>query len=94
MNFDAFAVAMLLLLWAGIGVLPWLALAVVHHGQDVLLTLPLSIVGGIVGGLLVPALGFTDERSLLISMPVAFAGGLLFTMATVYWGHFRLGGLH
>lgn len=94
MNFDAFAIAVLLLLWAGIGVLPWLALAVVHRGQDVLLTLPLSVAGGILGGLVVPALGFTDDRSLLISMPIAFVGGLVFTIATVYWGHFRLRDLH
>jgi hypothetical protein len=94
MNFDAFAVVMLLLLWAGIGVLPWLVLAVIHHGQDVLLTLPLSVAGGILGGLLVPALGFTDERSLLISMLSAFLGGLLFTIAVVYWGHSTLKKLH
>jgi uncharacterized membrane protein YeaQ/YmgE (transglycosylase-associated protein family) len=90
MNFDAFAIAILLLLWSGIGVLPWLVLAVVHHGQDVLLTLPLSIVGGILGGLSVPALGFTDERSLLVSMLFAFLGGLLFTIVVVYWGHSTL----
>jgi hypothetical protein len=84
-NFDAFAIAILLLLWASEGVAPWLVLAALRHGQEALSVLPLSIAGGILGGLLVPLLGFRDAAGLLLSMPIALLGGLLFTLGGIYW---------
>ena len=91
MSFQALALAVLFLLWAALGSLPWLALALWRRGHRVLAALPLAIAGGIGGGLLVPALGGKDGLGLLLSLVVAVAGGLALTLVGLYLPRFRFG---
>jgi len=86
MNFEALALALMLVLWAVLGTACWLAGAVARRGRGILPALPLAALGGLAGGLLVPALGRRDGVGLLMSLLAAVVGGLAFTAAG-----FRLG---
>ncbi len=81
MNFEVLALALMLVLWAALGAVCWLAGAVARRGRGVLLALPLAALGGLAGGLLVPALGRRDGVGLLVSLGAALLGGLLFAAA-------------
>jgi hypothetical protein len=74
---DAILLAVIFLFWAALGSLPWLVAAVILRGRGVLLALPLAIVGGAAGGVIVPAAGARDELGLALSVGTAFLGGLL-----------------
>ena len=86
MNFELLALAAMLVLWAALGAVSWLAGAVVRRGRGSLPALPLAGLGGLAGGLLVPALGRRDGDGLLVSLLAALVGGLVFAAAG-----FRLG---
>ena len=86
MNFEALGLAAMLVLWAGLGAIPWLAGAAARRGRGTLPALPLAGLGGLAGGLLVPALGRRDGVGLLVSLLAALLGGLVFAAAG-----FRLG---
>jgi len=63
-------------MWAVLGFIPWLALAVLRRGRGVLIALPLAVAGGAVAGVLVPAAGVKDETGLFLSLGTALVGGL------------------
>jgi len=52
---------------------------VARRGRGILPALPLAALGGLAGGLLVPALGRRDGVGLLVSLLAAVVGGLVFT---------------
>ena len=81
MNLEVLALVLMLVLWAALGMVSWVAGAAVRRGRGVLPALPLSAIGGLAGGLLVPALGRPDGVGLLVSLVAALLGGLLSTAA-------------
>jgi hypothetical protein len=85
MSFDVLALAILFLVWAVLGCLSWLAVALRRRGSGALALLPLAAVGGIGGGLLTPALGGKDGLGLVLSLLVAVLGGLALTLAGLYF---------
>jgi hypothetical protein len=84
MSFNALALAILFFVWAVLGALPWLVIALRRRGSAVLALLPPAVVGGIGGGLVVPTLGGKDGLGLILSSLVAVAGGLALILAGVY----------
>jgi len=84
MSFSALALAVLFFLWAVLGALPWLVIALRRRGRGVLALLPLAAVGGIGGGVLPPALGLRDAPALLLSLLFALVGGLALTLVGLY----------
>ena len=84
MSFDTLALAILFFVWAVLGALPWLVIALRRRGRGVLALLPLAAVGGIGGGVLAPALGFRDVLGLLLSLLFAVGGGLALSLAGAY----------
>ena len=85
MSFDMLALSILGLLWAVLGALPWLVIALRRRGRGVLALLPPAAVGGIGGGVLPPALGLRDAPALLLSLLFAVGGGLALTLAGIYF---------
>ena len=75
-DLDIIFLALLFIIWAILGFIPWLVLAVRRRGRGVLIALPLAVAGGAGGGVLVPAAGAKDETGLLLSLGTAFVGGL------------------
>ena len=75
-DLDIIFLALLLIMWAVLGFIPWLALALLRRGRGVLIALPLAIAGGAAGGVLVPAAGLRDETGLFLSLGTALLGGL------------------
>ncbi len=75
-DLDVIFLALLFIMWAILGFLPWLALAVLRRGRGVLIALPLAAAGGAGGGVLVPAAGARDETGLFLSLGTALVGGL------------------
>jgi len=84
MSFDTLALAILFFVWAALGAVSWLAVALWRRGSAVLALLPLAAVGGIGGGLLPPALGLRDAPALLLSLLFAVGGGLALTLVGLY----------
>ena len=80
MDLDPIFLALLLIVWTGLGAAAWLAVAVVHRGRGVLAFLPLAMAGGIGAGVLVPAAGADNEAGLLLSLLVAVLGGLALSL--------------
>jgi hypothetical protein len=75
-DLDIIFLALLFIVWAILGFIPWLVLAVLRRGRGVLIALPLAVAGGAGGGVLVPAAGARDETGLLLSLGTALVGGL------------------
>lgn len=86
MNLDALALILMLVLWAALGIVWWLVAAVLRRGQGTLAALPLAAVGGMAGGLLVPALGRRDGVGLALSLVAAVVGGIVLTAAGLRLG--------
>ena len=84
MSFDTLALAILFFVWAVLGALPWLVIALRRRGRGVLALLPLAIVGGVVGAVLVPALGARNVPAVFGSLLAAMAGGLALTLAGLH----------
>jgi len=82
-DLDPIFLALLLIVWAGLGATAWLAIAVVHRGRGVLVGLPPAMVGGIGAGVLVPAVGAQDEIGLLLSLGAALLGGFALSLAGI-----------
>jgi len=79
-DLDIIFLALLFIMWAVLGFIPWLALAVLRRGRGVLIALPLAVAGGAVGGVLVPAAGVKDETGLFLSLGTALVGGLALSL--------------
>ena len=79
-DLDIIFLALLFIMWAILGFLPWLALALIRRGRGVLIALPLAVAGGAVGGVLVPAAGAKDETGLFLSLGTALVGGLALSL--------------
>lgn len=75
-DLDIIFLALLFIMWAILGFIPWLVLAVLRRGRGVLIALPLAVVGGAGGGVLVPAAGAKDEAGFFLSLGTALVGGL------------------
>lgn len=79
-DLDIIFLALLFIMWAILGFIPWLVLAVLRRGRGVLIALPLAVAGGAGGGVLVPAAGAKDETGLFLSLGTALVGGLALAM--------------
>jgi hypothetical protein len=79
-DLDVIFLALLLTMWAILGFIPWLVLAVRRRGRGVLIALPLAVAGGIGGGVLVPAAGLRDVVALILSVGAALLGGLILSL--------------
>ena len=79
-DLDVIFLALLVGIWAILGLMPWLVLAVRRRGRGVLIALPLAIAGGIGGGVLVPAVGLRDVLALILSVGAALVGGLALSL--------------
>ena len=79
-DLDIIFLALLLSIWAILGLVPWLVLAVRRRGRGVLIALPLAVAGGIGGGVLVPAAGVRDVMALLLSVGASLLGGLALSL--------------
>ena len=84
MDLDPIFLALLLIVWAGLGATAWLAVAIVHRGRGVLVGLPLAMAGGIGAGVLVPAAGADNEAGLLLSLGAAVLGGLALSLVGIH----------
>ena len=74
MPWSAFGIVGLLSLWAACGLLPWCVALVARRGEGAFMSLLLSIIGGMAGGLLV-AVFAKDGIGFAASLPVATAAG-------------------
>ena len=83
MNFDVIALIVLCLIWAAFGVIPWLVVAYRRKGHGTLVLLPLAIVGGVGGAVLVPALGARNLPAVFGSLIAAMAGGFILILAGI-----------
>ena len=79
-DLDIVFLALLFIMWAILGFIPWLVVAVLRRGRGVLIALPLAIAGGAGGGVLVPAAGAKDETGLFLSLGTALVGGLALSL--------------
>jgi len=75
-DLDIIFLALLFIMWAILGFIPWLALAVLRRGRGVLIALPLAVAGGAGGGVLAPAAVATAETGLHPSLRTALVGWL------------------
>ena len=82
-DLDPIFLALLLIVWTGLGATAWLAIAIVHRGRGVLVGLPLAMAGGIGAGVLVPAAGARDETGLLLSLGAALVGGFALSLVGI-----------
>jgi len=82
-DLDPIFLALLLIVWTGLGATAWLAIAIVHRGRGVLAGLPLAMAGGIGAGVLVPAAGARDETGLLLSLGAALVGGFALSLVGI-----------
>jgi len=82
-NFDVIALIVLCLIWAAFGVIPWLVVAYRRKGHGTLVLLPLAIVGGVGGAVLVPALGARNPPAVFGSLIAAMAGGFILILAGI-----------
>jgi len=82
-NFDVIALIVLCLIWAAFGVIPWLVVAYRRKGRGTLVLLPLAIIGGIGGAVLVPALGARNLPAVFGSLVAAMAGGFILILAGI-----------
>ena len=83
MDLDPIFLAVLFVVWAGLGATAWLATAIVRRGRGVLAGLPLAMAGGIGAGVLVPAAGAHDEAGLLLSLGTALFGGFVLSLVAI-----------
>ena len=83
MNFDVIALIVLCLIWAAFGVIPWLVVAYRRKGRGTLVLLPLAIIGGIGGAVLVPALGARNLPAVFGSLVAAMAGAFILILAGI-----------
>jgi len=82
-DLDPIFLAVLFIVWAGLGATAWLAIAIVRRGRGVLVGLPLAVAGGIGAGVLVPAAGAHDEAGLLLSLGAALLGGFVLSLVGI-----------
>jgi len=76
MPWDVFGTVGLFSLWTACGLLPWCAALVAGRGRGAFSALPLAIVAGIVGGLLVAAFA-KDGAGFAVSLLAAMAASAL-----------------
>ena len=88
MNFDVVALIVLCLIWAAFGAIPWLVVSIRRRGRGTLALLPLALIGGVGGAVLVPALGARNLPAVLGSLVAAMVGGLALTLAPQYIARF------
>ena len=80
MPWNALGIVGLLSLWAACGLLPWCVALVAKRGEGAFTSLPLAIVGGMAGGLLV-AVFAKDGIGFAASLAVALVVGSIATVA-------------
>ena len=83
MDLDPIFLALLFVVWTGLGAAAWLAIAIFYRGRGVLVGLPPAMAGGIGLGVLVPALGADNEAGLMLSLGTAVLGGLILSLVGI-----------
>ncbi len=79
--FNLLFVSLFLLLWMSLGMLPWLVTSVATRGNAGMIYLPLCMLAGIAGGLLVPFIGFTGTGGIWLSLVAALVLSTLLVVA-------------
>jgi len=82
-DLDPIFLALLFIVWAGLGAAAWLTIAVFYRGRGVLAGLPPAMAGGIGAGVLVPALGADNEAGLMLSLVTALLGGFALALVAI-----------
>ncbi len=80
MPWNALGIIGLLTLWAACGLLPWCVALVAKKGEGAFTSLPLAIMGGMAGGLVV-AVFAKDGIGFAVSLAVALIVGGIATVA-------------
>ena len=77
--------------WLLISMLSWIVLSLPRRARGSLWAAPFAAAGGVVGAVLVPLAGLTDEVGVGVSMIAALLGSALFCrLGFLIWDHFRL----
>jgi len=82
--FDAIFLILFVATWLVISSLSWIALSLRRRARGALWAAPFAAVGGVVGAVLVPVAGLTNELGIGVSMIAALAGS-----ACTCWLGFR-----
>ena len=69
--FNIIFVSLFIAAWMALGLIPWVATSVLTRGNAGMLYLPLCLLAGVAGGMLVPFLGFTGSGGIWLSMLAA-----------------------
>ncbi len=85
MLWNALGIVGLLSLWAACGLLPWCLALFAKRGEGAFTSLPLAVVGGMAGGLLV-AVFAKDGIGFAASLPAATAAGAVLLTLRM-WPH-------
>jgi hypothetical protein len=82
---EALGLLGVLTLWGALGLLGHTTTLIATRRPAPALALPLSVLAGIAGALLVPALGAKGALGFAISLPAALGAGALASMAPALW---------
>lgn len=75
----------ILAFWGALGLVPGCAALAATRGRASLLALPASVLAGMAGGVLTPALGGKDALGFGISLLAALAAGAVASTVAVGW---------
>jgi hypothetical protein len=71
--FDPIVGAIFIGFWMTLGIVPWLVASILTRGSAGLALLPICMLAGAAGGMLVPFLGFTNVSGIWLSFLAAVA---------------------
>ena len=80
---EALGLLGVLAFWGAIGLMPGCAALAATRGRGSLLVVPASMLAGMAGGTLTPALGGKDAFGFGISLAAALAAGAVATLSTL-----------
>jgi hypothetical protein len=69
--FNIIFVSLFIAAWMALGLIPWVVTSVLTRGHAGMAYLPLCLLAGVAGGMLVPFLGFTGTGGIWLSMLAA-----------------------
>jgi hypothetical protein len=66
--FEPIFISLFVALWMTLGLIPWVVTSVLTRGHAGMVYLPLCLLAGVAGGMLVPFVGFTGVGGIWLSM--------------------------